>query len=212
MNFGPSPGRASVGERPTLVGGSPCALIKSSSARCYDASGNRLLQHGHSPPKPFRSRKGQSRKSRKSRKGQALYVREPMHSAYDACPFVCCFCLLSGSRLQTLDRLSRQESIVAINGVLGRILMRALAVDRRRRDQTMQMFDAPTLLDEFAGQPIKQFRMRWPSTTRAEVRGRADQSAAEMMHPNTVDKNARDQRMRAGSQPAGISQSAARRR
>ncbi len=27
MNFGPPPGRASVGERPTLVGGFPCALM-----------------------------------------------------------------------------------------------------------------------------------------------------------------------------------------
>ncbi len=59
----------------------------------------------------------------------------------------------------------------------------------------MHLLDAPAAGDEFAGQPIEQFRMRGRLAADAEIVTRRHQTAAEVMLPKSIDEYARRQRM-----------------
>ena len=73
----------------------------------------------------------------------------------------------------------------------------------------MQFFQAPAAFHEFDRQPVEQFRMRRLFTQPPEIARRADDPPAEVVHPDPVDQDARDKRMLATGQVAGISQAAA---
>src|SRR5260221_256486 len=57
------------------------------------------------------------------------------------------------------------------------------------------MLHAPAMLDQIAGQPIEQFRMRWPIPLLAEIVRSAHQSLPEVPTPNAVHQHAGGQRI-----------------
>ncbi len=67
----------------------------------------------------------------------------------------------------------------------------------------MQLLKAPALTYELVGQPVEQFRVCRGRTQLSEVRRRLHQALAEVMHPDAVHEDSRNQRMLSGGQPTG---------
>ena len=63
------------------------------------------------------------------------------------------------------------------------------------------MFKTPAMLDEIVRKPIEQFRMRWPLALVPKVVRRADQTVAEVPRPNTINNDARRERIFRCGQP-----------
>src|SRR5262245_61784371 len=59
----------------------------------------------------------------------------------------------------------------------------------------MQMFHAPMAANEFASEPIEQFRMSRRVAAQAEVAGRGYQTLAKMMQPTPIHEDPRGERM-----------------
>ena len=74
----------------------------------------------------------------------------------------------------------------------------------------MQALLIPAVLDKIVRQPIEQFRVRWLITCDAKVARSRDQTAAEVVHPDTVHEHARSQRVRPVSQVTRVGESATR--
>ena len=53
----------------------------------------------------------------------------------------------------------------------------------------MESLDRPTLADEFAGQPVQQFRVSRKASHAPEIGGGSDQPSTEMVMPNPVHQN-----------------------
>src|SRR5262245_18850197 len=64
------------------------------------------------------------------------------------------------------------------------------------------MFHRPAVLNELAGEPVEQLRMRRGIDARAKIVGGADQTPAEVVLPQPVDQDARRQRVLGPTQPA----------
>src|SRR5579859_5223729 len=75
----------------------------------------------------------------------------------------------------------------------------SLLVSGAEQHQPVQMFDAPARADEFRSQPIEQSRVARRITARAEISRGPHQGLTEMLHPDAIDKNARGERIGAGS-------------
>ena len=65
------------------------------------------------------------------------------------------------------------------------------------------MFQAPAGADELGGQPVEQLGMRRPAAQAAEVAGRGNQTAAEMILPDAIHHHAGGERIILGSDPLG---------
>ncbi len=65
------------------------------------------------------------------------------------------------------------------------------------------MLDAEAARDEFVGQPIQQLGMRGTLAHAAEIVGRADDAASEMIMPDAIHHHARGQRIFGIGDPAG---------
>ena len=74
------------------------------------------------------------------------------------------------------------EAVVAVEA--------RLAVRCGVRDLPVECLHAPTVRHEFRCQPVEEFGVRRRVATEAEVAGRVDQPAAEVVHPNAVDEHA----------------------
>ena len=59
----------------------------------------------------------------------------------------------------------------------------------------MHVLHAPAAADELGGQPVEQFGMRRALAHDAEIAGRADDAAAEVIMPDAIDHDARGQRI-----------------
>ncbi len=77
--------------------------------------------------------------------------------------------------------------------IVGRIRGQSLFAATRRHliragehDQPVQRLEPPARLDQFAGQPIEQLRMRRRRAQVAEIVRRTDDAAAEMMLPDAI--------------------------
>ena len=73
----------------------------------------------------------------------------------------------------------------------------------------MQFLERPAGAHEFVRQPIEQLRMCRLLTEPSKVTGSCDQAATEVVHPNSIHKDARDERVLAVRQPASVCQAAA---
>jgi len=73
----------------------------------------------------------------------------------------------------------------------------------------VQPFDRPAVLDEISGQPFEQVGVSRLFAERTEVAGAADQPAAEVPGPDTVDEHLGRERVRRGHQGVGQSQPSA---
>ena len=65
----------------------------------------------------------------------------------------------------------------------------------RGQDAPLQVLQAPTVLDQVAGQPIQQLRMRRLGAVLAEIVGRVDQPHSELMLPHAIDNHPGGQRV-----------------
>ena len=63
---------------------------------------------------------------------------------------------------------------------------RVLAVGRTLHDEAVHVLDVPAAFHELAGEPIKQFRMRWTRGLMAEIFGCLDEADAEIGLPEAV--------------------------
>src|ERR1043166_4242831 len=65
------------------------------------------------------------------------------------------------------------------------------------------MLQAPAMSHEVGGQPIEEVRMSWFLAGHAEIGRGADQAASEMMHPDAIDDDPRQQRIIGADEPTG---------
>ena len=84
-------------------------------------------------------------------------------------------------------------------------------IRRAGDDQPVHRLQAPASADQLGGQPVQQLGVRRLFAHRAEVAGRGDESAAEMMLPEPVDDHPRGQRVFGADQPVRQGASAAAR-
>ena len=73
----------------------------------------------------------------------------------------------------------------------------------------MNRFQMPAVGDEFAGQPVEQFRMRGVAPHRPEIVRRGHDPLAEVILPNTVNHHSRGEWMIGASEPFGQRRSSA---
>ena len=65
-----------------------------------------------------------------------------------------------------------------------------LLVGGAQHHEPVQMLERPAVFDQFDGQPVEQFRVRRGFAVGAEVVGRGDEAAAEVMLPKPIDDDA----------------------
>src|SRR5262245_19319930 len=91
---------------------------------------------------------------------------------------------------------------------LPRSYTRTLAVRIGSHDQAVHCFQAPALPDEFASEPVEQFRMGWSLAQFAEAAERADNAATEMVFPHAIDHDSGGKRILGIDEPASEGQPA----
>src|SRR6185436_14548940 len=89
-------------------------------------------------------------------------------------------------------RIARQS----LTGWLARLLIR-----RREENQLVHLFDAPAPRDEFAREPVEQFRVCRRFGAGAELARRRNNAATEMMLPNPIHDYARGKRVVGAGHP-----------
>ena len=62
-------------------------------------------------------------------------------------------------------------------------------------NEPVHRLEAPAATREFGGEPVEQFRVRWPCAGFTKIVQCADDALAEVMFPNAVDHHARGERM-----------------
>ena len=72
--------------------------------------------------------------------------------------------------------------------------MGLLAVCGRVHDETVEFFDAPTVIHKFGRQPVEQIGMRRQFRACAEVFRRLEQARAEVTLPDAIHERARSRR------------------
>ena len=104
-----------------------------------------------------------------------------------------------------------QELILRIHSA--RLLLKGggFAVDVREHDEAVHLLHAPTVFNKRGGEIIKQLRVGGPVAHHAEIAGGADDAAAEMMLPDPVHHDARDERILRTGEPVGQSRTPPRR-
>ena len=85
---------------------------------------------------------------------------------------------------------------------------RDLSVDSGSHDQPVEPFQVPSAVGELGGQPVEQHGVSRFFAPLAELAGRVDQAASEVVHPDAIDQGAADQGMTATGQPPGPRQAA----
>src|SRR5262245_23946865 len=88
-------------------------------------------------------------------------------------------------------------------------MLRRLPVYHAHHDQPMELFQRPTTIAEFDGQPVEQLGMRRFAAHFAEVIGCIYETSAEVVMPDAVDDGAPRQRVVRIGQPAGQGRAAA---
>ena len=78
-------------------------------------------------------------------------------------------------------------------------------------DQPLNVLQIPARLNQLGGQPIEQFRMRRRLGLHAQIVGRLHQSDAEVMLPQSIDDNARRERILRAHEPSRQAQPISRR-
>src|SRR5262245_6056577 len=81
--------------------------------------------------------------------------------------------------------------------------LRRLTVRRRGHDQFLHRLHVPAGTDEFRRQPVEQFGMDGRLALRAEILDGFDNAVAEIHLPETIDRDARGQRMIRIDKPSG---------
>ena len=82
-------------------------------------------------------------------------------------------------------------------------VFRCLPVGGGGENDPEQFLAAPTLLHEFASQPVEQFGVFWFGAAHTEIGGGGDQSLTEEFGPDAVDRDPRCQWISGTHQPAG---------
>ena len=70
-----------------------------------------------------------------------------------------------------------------------------LLIGCREHDRPVQRLDRPSRRNELMSQPIEQFRVAWSIAQSAKIAGSRNQSAAEMVLPDSIDHCACGQRI-----------------
>lgn len=68
-----------------------------------------------------------------------------------------------------------------------------MTMRRVRHDEPLERFQTPAAANQFEGEPVEKLRMRGPVALHAEVVRRADEALAEVLLPDPVYDNARQQ-------------------
>ena len=96
---------------------------------------------------------------------------------------------------ETMARSAGEKFVVRIAGQrLGRRLGR-LAIGRGEQDEFVQFLQIPTGLDEGAGEPVEQFRVRGQGALAAKVLGGGHEAVAEMQLPVSIHNDPGRQRL-----------------
>ena len=111
--------------------------------------------------------------------------------------------------VEALERFVPVEAVLGIAGIPLAVVRRGLAVGGGSEDQAMESLQLPSVLHEIVGEPVEEFGMRRALAHGTEIRGRADEAAAEVMHPDAVHQHAGDERIRAAGEPPGEGQAPA---
>lgn len=94
-----------------------------------------------------------------------------------------------------------EKAVVGISREARGVRLVVLAVGRAGHHQLVNRLQLPAVPDQFAGQPIEQFRMRGLVTLHAKIARRRNQAAPKMMLPQTIHDDARHE----VSAPASVS-------
>ena len=65
----------------------------------------------------------------------------------------------------------------------------------RTKNDSMELFDAPSIANELMSKPVQEFWMRGVLSLPAKVTGGGHKALTEMLLPNAVDENTRGQRV-----------------
>ena len=95
---------------------------------------------------------------------------------------------------QPAARPAPKENVVGVDARGGRIVGRTLPIDGTADDHLVDRLEPPAVSHQFAGEPFEQVRMRGPFTPFAEVAGRRNDAASQMMLPESVDDHPGEQR------------------
>ena len=79
---------------------------------------------------------------------------------------------------------------------------RILAVGIAQHHEPVEVLERPAVFDQLDGQPVEQFGVGRGFAVGAEVVGRGDDSAAEVVLPEPVDDDAGRQRLVGPGEPA----------
>src|SRR5207253_64518 len=102
-------------------------------------------------------------------------------------------CIANDLGRQAARRVPPDELVVAIEPAARWLFGRALLIDGAGENELMHRLEAPAVGDKLACQVIKQLRMGRSFTAHAEVAWRSDEAATEMMLPEPIDDDARQQ-------------------
>ena len=87
---------------------------------------------------------------------------------------------------ETLRNAPTEIFVEGIELFRSRIGLRVLQVGGAGHDEPVHLFDAPPAPDEFAGEPIEEFRIAGALALSTEIVWCRDDAATEMVLPNTV--------------------------
>ena len=88
-------------------------------------------------------------------------------------------------------------------GVEGRVVARRLAIDGAADDQPMQCLERLAVVAQLDGQPVEQLGMRRQGAVAAEVVGRVDDPAAEVIVPDAIDDRPPGEHVLRAGEPVG---------
>ena len=106
--------------------------------------------------------------------------------------------------LQPARRHLPKETIIRVNvewisaltiDVRGNLDVAALLPGSRRQDQSVQFFQAVATVAKPDGEPLQQLRVRRPAAVEAQVVRSVDQACAEVVMPDAVNDDSREERV-----------------
>jgi hypothetical protein len=100
-----------------------------------------------------------------------------------------------GFGFETTRREAPEKSRVGIRFVGNFIHGAALLEGLRHQDELVDVFEAPFVRDEFAGEEVEQLGMRGTCSIDSEVAGRLNKAGAEVIMPEAIDDDTRGQRI-----------------
>lgn len=114
-----------------------------------------------------------------------------------------------GLEVEAASGVMAEEEVFGIDAALVGGGGGGLLVGGAEEELAMEGFEAPTGVDELAGQPVEELGVGWWFGAGAEVGGGGDEGLAEVMHPDAIDEDAGGEGVVGGGDGVGQFASAA---